>query len=249
MSYNYNNGGYYNNYNYGASNNYTGYSGTGYGTTNYGATGYQHTPYKWSGYETKFPNSSTLVTFHITLDPRTSLETDKVRITGNLEEMTSWGEGLELVAVPGQPFIRQVSLHLPYSIHDFCHLGMFKYRYEIHDGNNVIKEIAERSEKQIKLHFFNSFVQTYTDKRYRGIAAVTPKKAFQTFILSEFDLLNNNSIGTNLLFERFSNLVDCFPTSHRNHVEELFEDDIDIHNDNSKEWSTKKILIYLALIG
>jgi hypothetical protein len=135
MNYNYNNVEYYN--------------------TSYGGTGYQHQPYKWSKYESKFPNSSTLVTFHMTLDPRTSLPTDIVRITGNLDEMTNWGDGIELgiylcfflliffifitiylyfsptniinlwkiELIPDQPFIRQVSINLPYSMNDFCHLG------------------------------------------------------------------------------------------------------------------------------
>ncbi len=182
--------------------------------------------YRWTPYISRTPNVNTEVVFHVLLDTKLG-PVDSVRLNGNLAVMSACNGGVEMVMVNGNPLIWSVSLHLPFSMTDFCVSGMFQFHYEIVRGTEVIVESqGERTEQRLKRHFFHSY---RPDMRvFRHAYPLIPKVVVQSFVLAEVSLLKSNAISLGEAICRFHDLADSCVGCNRLHVEEAFEDALDI---------------------
>ena len=87
-----------------------GYSSTSSGSTNYGTSNYGYS-YTQAGsaysyipvlkYKPKDARSRTVATFRVLVDPRALRAGDRVTVTGNVAELTEWGDGVDMVPMDG----------------------------------------------------------------------------------------------------------------------------------------------------
>ena len=206
-------------------------------TANYGGTGgYSYpagyTAYQWVPYVSRTPDASTLVTFHVVIDAKVT-NVRSVRITGNLEVMSAFTDGIPMVIEDGNQCVWTISLHLPFTLTDYHINGMFQFHYEIvmTDGAIIPEGQGERTEQKLRHHFFHAFRPDYRVPAFRYTTAMPPKTWFQSFIVAQKTMLKTGTVSLYDAVGMFSELFDCCVGAARVHVEECFEDEIDIVED------------------
>jgi hypothetical protein len=216
----------------GAATSTGGYSSTG----NYGVGGYNYNyptayTYQWTPYTTRFPGSSNAVTFHVLLDARMLGAAETVRINGNLPVMSASNGGIPMVMENDSRLVWSVTLTLPFSITDFSVNGMFQFHYEIYNSNDELVSVegqGERTEQRLRTYFFHSFRPNLKVARFRTINSLTPKANFQGFVREEISALKAKRLNYVDAFSRLVDIYDCCTGCAKVHMEELYEDEIDV---------------------
>lgn len=164
----------------------------------------------------------------VVIDPTLLEQGDRILINGNLPQFTEWRHGVEMH--PSEDlYLWSISLELPFSLADSSPYGIFRYRYEILTrAGNIIEGNLERSEQQIRTHYFHSFRGNFRYPRFRGWTAPHPRDIFQFYCRSIISDFSNGTEEIELSFQKYANLMFCFPDSHRSFVETIFEESLQV---------------------
>jgi hypothetical protein len=213
-------------------------------------TGYGYAGLQWTPYVSRTQNAASLVTFHVMLDPKVIKDCQVVRINGNLEVMSAWGEGIGMERSPENSSIWSISLHLPFTRNDFHVSGMFQFHFEIvnSDGSIVVEGQGERTEQRVRNHFFYPFRPDYRLPMFRYATALSPKQWYQTFVANEKGLLKSGRIYLDEALDRNNDLFECCNGCVRVHAEQCFEDEIDVVDETvSRVCELESILLIVVV--
>jgi hypothetical protein len=147
--------------------------------------------------------------------------------------MDEWGDGVPMLRSGEDPTVWSITLQLPFTFNDFCVYGMFQFRYQIGfgpDGSDGVysEGSGERTEQRLKNHFYHTFRPDYRNTRFRNTQMMGPKAVIQAFLRCEVEQLKSGSIDLPEALSRFSDLCECNSGAARGHVEEVFEEEIEL---------------------
>lgn len=120
-----------------------------------------------------------------------------------------------------------IAIELPFSATASNPTGLFRYRYEIvpQNGHTIPEGNLDRSEQVLRTHYYHFFRGNFRIQRFRGWIAPLSKDLFQYFCRQ---IISEDRTNFDQIFQKFSNLLICFPEAHRSQIESMFEESIQV---------------------
>ena len=105
---------------YGGGSTASAYGGGAYGSA---YSNYAYPAPVWAPYVSRTVNAETTVTFYCAFEDGVLRSGDRVRLNGNLEVMSAFGDGVEMAPSATNPNIYEAQLVLPYTLFDTTYYG------------------------------------------------------------------------------------------------------------------------------
>jgi hypothetical protein len=150
-----------------------------------------------------------------------------VVLNGSPAELTDWGEGVPMVPCADNSMIWTATVNLPFGFSDNCLTGIFSFRYEIvTTSGNIVEGQNDRFEQGLQRNYFHMFRSNFRYPRFKGWTAMSGKQAFMQFCARNLEKLRRGEFSLQDYFDLHSNLTSSVTEAKRQHVEELFENEI-----------------------